>query len=85
MTATTLNAAPQVMAADFARAGNASVAGERVVGVLLRASRGFFRAVNTVAELRPRAMLLQAAEEQGAERPDLAFSLRRAARNGWMY
>ena len=27
---------------------------------------------------------LQAAAEQSAERPDLAFSLRRVARNGWM-
>lgn len=85
MNTTTLNAAPQVMAADAARASAASAAGERVVGVVLRAGRGFFRFVNAAAEVRPRAMLLQAAEEQSADRPDLAFSLRRAARNGWMY
>ncbi|WP_343638449.1 hypothetical protein [Roseateles sp.] len=82
MITTTLNV--QVMAADAARARTASAAGERLVGLALRAGRAVVGAVHTVAELRPREAVLRAAQEQSAERPDLAFSLRRVARNGWM-
>ncbi|WP_416758550.1 hypothetical protein ACNI65_18540 [Roseateles sp. So40a] len=82
MTTTTLNV--QVMAADAARARNASVAGERLVSLALRAARAVVEFVHAAAEIQPRQAVLQAAAEQSAERPDLAFSLRRVARNGWM-
>lgn len=82
MTTTTLNV--QVMAADAARARTANAAGERLVSLALRAGRGVVEFVDAVAELRPRETVLRAAAEQSADRPDLAFSLRRVARNGWM-
>ena len=82
MTTTTLNV--QVMAADAARARTASAAGERLVSLVLRAGNAVVEFVHASIELRPREAVLQAAAEQSAERPDLAFSLRRVARNGWM-
>nr|WP_297529722.1 hypothetical protein [uncultured Roseateles sp.] len=82
MTTTTLNV--QVMAADAARARTASAAGERLVSLVLRAGHAVVEFVHASIELRPREAVLQAAAEQSAERPDLAFSLRRVARNGWM-
>ncbi|MBB3284600.1 hypothetical protein FUT87_24775 [Mitsuaria sp. TWR114] len=82
MITTTLNV--QVMAADAARVRAASAAGERLVSLALRAGHAVVEFVNAAAELRPRDAVLQAAAEQSAERPDLAFSLRRVARNGWM-
>lgn len=85
MTTTSLNVSPQLMAADAARARTANVAGERLVTAAIRAVRAVVQFVNASAELRPRAELRQLAAEQAADRPDLAFSLRRVARNGWMY
>ncbi|WP_377160445.1 hypothetical protein ACFJIX_12545 [Roseateles sp. UC29_93] len=82
MITATLNV--QVMAADAARARTANVAGERLVSLALRAGHAVVEFVHAAVELRPREAVLQAAAEQSAERPDLAFSLRRVARNGWM-
>ncbi|OWQ83055.1 hypothetical protein CDN99_27360 [Roseateles aquatilis] len=85
MTTATLNVSPQVMAADAARVRTANAAGERLVVAALHAGRSIVEFVHAAAEVRPRDGLRQTAADISAERPDLAFSLRRAARNGWMY
>lgn len=73
-----------VMPSDASRIDASQQAGERLVefGALL--GRGLWRALEAIGESRARSALSELAERAAVTRPELAASLRQAARKSWM-
>ncbi|UXH79578.1 hypothetical protein [Roseateles amylovorans] len=84
MNTITLNLPLQVMPSDVARVNAARQGGERVVALGSQLGHSLRQLMRELGQTHPRAALMNLASEQAAERPELAASLRRAARRSWM-
>ncbi len=84
MNTISLNLPLQVMPSDVARVNAARHGGERVVAIGSQIGHSLRRLMRELTQTHPRAGLMQLADQQVSERPELAASLRRAARRSWM-
>ncbi|HEX2010919.1 MAG TPA: hypothetical protein VJN44_08290, partial [Roseateles sp.] len=73
-----------VMPSDAARVGAAQRSGERMVAAGSALGRGLWQFLSVIGESRGRSALRELAERSEPTRPELAASLRQAARRSWM-
>lgn len=83
-TAATLNLPLHVMPSDAVRIGAARSGGDRLVAAGIAFGRGLWRFMEMIGESRARQSLKELAQHAEFTRPELAASLRQAARRSWL-
>lgn len=79
-----LNLPLHVMPSDAVRIGAARHGGERLIDGASALGRGLWRCMEVIAESRARQALKELADRAEVARPELAASLRQAARRSWL-
>lgn len=84
MSTAPLNLPLHVMPSDAARIGAARLGGERLIANATAFGRGLWRFMEVIGESRARQSLKELANHAEFTRPELAASLRQAARRSWL-